>query len=195
MNLEDIEGEAGSVFSQTRLDSCEVPNFHTLTLRLLGRAPEIVPISAVPGDACLAVVNGESRIFLRKGLSKSRARFAVAHELAHFVLGIDSTDRDNEDACDALAACLVVPRRAFRLALGENMKWRELAEKFHASESCVALRYGEVTDVPLALIAPSRVRVRGAEFVWPANFAPRRGIKRSRLEDDRRRTVVRAVDV
>src|SRR5690606_30327780 len=106
----------------------------------------------------LAVVEGERRIYVRRGLSAARQRFAVAHELAHWALGLLSGS-EAEARCDALAACLVAPRRAFQRALRDTDCYGELAELFGSTESCVALRLGEVTGEPVALVTPSSVRV------------------------------------
>ncbi len=171
-----------------------------LAKRLLGdSAVQYVPDCALPGDAAFARVNGAPRIFVREGLPQSRLRFAVAHELAHWALGIGSETLVNESVCDALAAALVAPRDAFRFAvLNEGASFRALGEKFGASESCMALRIGEVFRAPLALVTPKVVRTRGDGFHWPDDSeiraiakVPKPGLRRVAIGDDVRRVVLR----
>lgn len=175
MDLASLEGEARSVYVSAGFALDAPCSMASLAKAVLGRPVEVVHARALPGDACLATVNSEKRIFLRRGLSKERARFAVAHELAHLALGLDSSTLENEDTCSTMAACLVVPRRAFQVVLAETVLFRELAARFTTSESCVALRYGEVTGTPLALVTPQRVRVRGEEWCWPEEVRLRSG--------------------
>lgn len=201
MTLEDIEGEAGVLYRSTGFELDEPAPMLELARRALGRGCVLqVHARAIPGDACLATVGGERRLYLRRGLSPERARWAIAHELGHWALGVDSSSRENEDNCDALAAALVAPRAAFRAALREcGDRYHKLAVWFQTTESCAALRLGEVTGDPLALIAPARVRVRGSEFVWPGEAELRQlaakprvpGVRKARLRDDQRRVAMR----
>jgi hypothetical protein len=171
-----------------------------LAKRLLGEtAVRLVSPDALPGDAALARVDGETRIYLRTGLSQTRLRFAVAHELAHWALDIGSASLDGEQLCDALAAALVAPRPAFHGALRDvGERYPVLADRFGTSESCIVLRWGEVTGTPTALVTPSSVRVRGGAFDWPDEdgiralaMAPRgAGIRRAVLGDDQQRVAL-----
>lgn len=192
MTLDDIEGEAALMVG----DGSEAPKVVALARRVLGGPGTVLTVHAraLPGDACLATVHGQRRIYLRSGLEPRRLRWAVAHELGHLALELDSSTRENEDACNAFAAALLAPRRAFQRALAETgVSYTKLARWFATTESCVALRFGEVTDVPLMLVAPQRIRVRGAEFVWPAAGSTRLpGVRRATLRDDHRRVALRA---
>jgi hypothetical protein len=195
--FESIEGEAGLMLKRSGDGDSEAPRVLDLARRVLGDSGALVTVHAraLPGDACLVVVRGQRRIYLRRGLDPARQRWAVAHELGHVALGLDSSSRANEDACDAFAAALLLPRRAFQSALRQTgLSYTKLARWFVTTESCAALRLGEVTDVPLALVAPSRTRVRGAEFGWPAELTSGRiqGVRRATLRDDRRRVALRA---
>ena len=153
-----------------------------------------VPVRAIPSEGALARVHGDWKIYLRKGLSHEETRFVLGHELAHWALGLDSSSQENEDTCDSLAAALVAPRNAFARALRETgrLSYTRLARWFVTTESCAALRFGEVTDTPLALVAPGRTRIRGAEFEWPGGWSGP-GIKRAKLKDDARRIAVRGI--
>lgn len=200
-DLADLEGTAAALYRQAGYDDGEPAPVIALATRLLGPGcVQRVHAGALPGDAALVTVHGERRIYVRKGLAPARLRFAVAHELAHWALGDCSTGVDLEARCDALAACLVAPRRAFLHALRETDRYHLLAERFATTESCVALRLGEVTGEPLALVAPLSVRVRGEAYVWPGErelralaAKPRTpGIRKAKLRDDRRRVALRA---
>lgn len=98
---------------------------------------------------------------------------------------------------DALAAALLAPRQQFLRALGEDgYRLPILARRFETTESCVALRAGEVTGEPMALVAPRSVRVRGAEWTWPTERELRRGslpgVRKVSLRTERPRFVLRA---
>lgn len=204
MSMDDllvIEGSAAALLRTAGYGDDEAVPMLPLAKRALGAGNvRVVPARALPRDAVLATVDGARQLFLRSGADPIRLRFAAGHELGHWALGVDSSCQANEDLCDAFAACLVAPRRAFQLALREvGTRYTELAGHFTATESLVALRYGEVTGTPLALVAPARVRVRGDEFTWPgesglrelakASRAP--GLKKATLRDDKRRVALR----
>lgn len=175
------------------LDDSEAPEMLGLARKLLGASSVIsLPSRALPGPAALVSVRGQRRIYLRKGLNPKVLRWALAHELAHWALRIDSSTIENEDACDALAACLVAPRSAYLRALRSiGQSYTKLASAFATSESCAALRLGEVTGTSLVLVTTKRVRYRGAEFGWPQEIRDRiPGMRRTTLQDDRSRIVL-----
>jgi hypothetical protein len=204
MSMDDlsvIEGSADSLLRGAGYETDAIVPMMALAKRALGASNvRVVPARSLPRDAVLAMVDGARQLFLRSGADPIRLRFAAGHELGHWALGVDSSCQANEDLCDAFAACLVAPRRAFQLALRDvGDRYHQLADHFLATESLVALRYGEVTGTPLALVAPLRVRVRGDEFTWPeetklrvlarALRAP--GLRKATLRDDRRRVAMR----
>ncbi len=188
-SLPEIEGEVRWVFDHLGIDDEAPPPILEVAKKLTGTPVLTVPFRVLHGDGQLAKVNGEARIYVRSGLTPKRLRWAVAHELGHHILKLDSSTLENEDAVNAFAAALLVPRRAFQLALretGPKLSYTKLARWFATTESCAALRFGEVVDVPLALFAPTRTRMRGPEFGWDSSMhGP--GIKRARLSDDSRR--------
>lgn len=128
------------------------------------------------------------------------AAFAVGHELGHWLLTRHGyCGNDDEAAADYLGAALLAPRRAFlraRRALGHDLP--ALANAFSMTETGVALRLGEALHVPLAVVSPAHVRVRGPEaWVWPNEATVRRwarvaepGLRKVRLTDDPRRVVL-----
>jgi hypothetical protein len=195
---ENVEGRASVLYERAGLDDGEQARSSLLTERLLGRGTvRLVHAAALPGVAALARVGPEWRIYVRASAPPQLRDFAILHELGHWSLGVDAT----EEHCDALAAALLLPRRAYLRAARElGPDWPALAECFGCSESAVSLRWGEVVGEPLALVAPSRVRVRGPAFSWPAEErafralarAPRPGLVAARLHDDQRRVVLSA---
>lgn len=192
-----MEREAERLYGEVGLSLDEVGSPAILARRLLGPAAlRIAHASSFSGDAALVRVGSEWRIYLRSRLPVHRERFVIAHELAHWALGAEAT----EDECDALAAALVAPRRAFlRLLVVHGEKYADLARETGSTESYAALRSGEVMGEPVALITPSRIRVRGPDWGWPPEPELRRvagtggpGLRRVELRDAPRSVVLRA---
>lgn len=195
---EEIEGVALALYKQAGLDPDLPAHPVELAERLLGvDCVRMVHASALPGTAALARVSGYWRIYVRSRAPAARQAFAVLHELGHYALGPGAS----EEACDALAGALLLPRPAFKYAAGDlGADWTALADRFDCTESAAALRWGEVTGEPLALVAPLKVRVRGLPWGWPSDDGeirrlasePRPGLARARLRDDPRRVIVTA---
>jgi hypothetical protein len=198
---EDLEGEAEAAYRAAGLDIADSVEPIWLARQLLG-GDAVVGVHSLmqPGGGCLVRVHGKPRIYFRSRLPQQRRDFVIAHELAHHLLGERAGDEhETETACDALGAMLIAPRRAFQEALrwyGE--RFPALAEHFASTESLVALRFGEVTRVPLALVAPRSVRVRGERCEWP-NEATLRSkslqlkptLRKATLRDDPKRFALR----
>lgn len=146
------------------------------------------------------VANGRRRIAIRRGISIEYAAFYVGHELGHAMLEEASyRDDDVEQQCDLFAAALMAPRPAMlRLHREFGYNLEAIAGEVGSTETWAALRLGEVLHVPLAAIAPQRIRVRGPEeWVWPDEMTLRAwarrtppGLAKTRLTDDPRRVVL-----
>jgi hypothetical protein len=194
MKYGDIERLAADLIGRSRLDGTAPISPLTLAEKLLGPgAIRRVPPRCLPAGAALVRVHGDWRIYLASDLPPKPLRFAVCHELAHWALGDAATGSELERLCDALAAALLAPREAFlRVLRDTGPRLPALARRFETTETCVALRLGETTGAPLALVAPSVVRVRGAGFAWPsereiralAQRARLPGLRKARLRDD-----------
>ena len=195
-----IEGTVEQLYGEAGLDYRVGASPVKLARELLGVGSVVtVHASALPGDAELVLLQGKPRIYVRSLLSAQRRNFAVLHELAEWQLQReDYRGEDREDVADALAAALLAPRQRFLSVLRENgTRFPLLAQRFVSTESLVALRLGEATGEPIALIA-NRVRVRGQEWVWPCECELRRaasgraplGIRKARLKDARGRVVL-----
>lgn len=147
----------------------------------------------------LAQHSGRWFIGIRRSLPDAYREHTIGHELAHWWARTNGAV-DSEEQADYVGAALLMPRAAFfeRIrAVGYD--FTELASAFAATETAVALRLGELEREPLAVVAPSSVRVRGSEeWVWPDGDTVRRWarngrpeLSKTRLQDDRRRVVLR----
>lgn len=205
MHAEDIEGTAEAMYRAAGLDPREGASPLALAHGLLGPGSvRSVHAASLPGDGVLVWERGKAQIQLRAKLSPQRRRWAICHELAEWCLRLARYEGDDsEQLSNALAAALLAPRQLFlRVVREEGRCLPTLARRFVTTESCAALRIGETTEQPLALVAPSRpVRLRGAEFVWPSEEQIRAmaagrpllpGLARTRLRDDPRRVVISA---
>jgi hypothetical protein len=151
-------------------------------------------------DAYCATIGGKPTVCVKPGLSPQRAHFLICHEIAELHLGrIGYRESDVELVADQLAAAILIPRGAYRAALqARGEAWGTIALDFYATETCAALRHGEVTGTPVAVVAPTLVRVRGGAWTWPSTDheirrlarRPGPGLRACRLTDDRRRVVL-----
>ena len=160
----DTLAETAALYLRADCDLSNPPGPTQLARRLLG--PQAVQEHA--GIRAPAVyVRALGVIWVRPGLSAVRRCFGVAHELAEWHLSAYAGE-DREDVCDTLAASLIAPAPAFRAVLHDvGRSLPDLARAFVTTQSIVALRLGEVTGSPLALVTPRRVIVRGDAWCWP----------------------------
>lgn len=197
----ELEGIAEAAYRAVGQDP-ESPHVLRLVRADLGpnairRGPR--PIS---GPAALVRIYDDWYIYLARSLPPRYALFATAHEYSHLLLHRHGYQGDDEERlADCLAAALIAPRAAFlraRRAFGDALP--ELANAFGTTETGAALRLGEVVRMPLAVVAPATVRVRGPEsFAWPNESTLRRwarqpgpGLRKVRLTDDTRRVMLDA---
>jgi hypothetical protein len=145
-------------------------------------------------------LDGTRNILVRKGMAPTAFAFTIAHEVAEwhvlrrgYVLPLEA----KELRCDSIAAALIAPWTPFhQMATKLGPDFAELAYQFSISETCSALRYGEVVGSPLAAISPKAVRVRGVPWGWPhseyamrllaADSHPYPGLRKTVLADTRR---------
>lgn len=203
MQLADCEGLAARIYQEARAEPDDPPGPVALAQRWLGRAALVrVPRGVLPGAAASRLVHGQRRIMVRQGLAPGCLTWAVAHELAELALLEEGYfGRDIEQLADTIAACLIAPRAAVRqiaAGLEPEEQMVALAEAFRVTDTCAALRIGEVFGTPIVVVA-SKVRARGDAFGWPAEHELRRlgrakalpvGVRRLRCRDDRRRAVL-----
>lgn len=195
----DAEGTARWIYETAGADEREPGNPVALA-KALGVDVQGAPRSGLWGDATLTKVGGRSVIWTAPRVPPVRLRFAVAHELAEWAMRHRGND-DVEALCDATAAALLAPALVFREALasfGDDLP--ALARVFRVTETCAALRIGETTAEPVALVSPALVRVRGDDWSWPCAEEIRRlsrsktdpgALRLVRLTDDSRRVFLR----
>lgn len=201
LDLPDIEAIAAELYELARADMGDPPGAVALARTLFGAdGIQRVDWRIIHGPAVLVRIDGQPRIYVGRGLTAAELAFSVSHELGHWMcdrLGCGD-DPDLEQICDATGAAIVLPRRAFRAALGVLGNLDALARAFVTTESCAALRMGETTGRPLCLLAPTRVRIRGDAYGWPTSEPELRrlakvrrpGLRKARLGDDPRRTLI-----
>ena len=143
------------------------------------------------------VSNGRPFYGIASWLRGAAFQFTVAHEHAHYLFDLDGFRPPQiELCCDYVAAALMLRRRPFvTAAMNHGRDFPMLAGVFETTQTMVALRIGEVFDVPVAVVA-KRVRARGPAR-WPDERELREvarrgapGIARVRLTDDRRRVAL-----
>lgn len=196
----DAEGTASWIYERAQADEANPPDPLRLAKRL-GIGVEVAPRRGLWGDATLTLVRGKPVLWTTRGTPVVRLRFAVAHELAEWAHR-ERQEETIEDLCNATAAAIIAPRRLFLEALGAiGDDLPALARVFRTTESCVALRLGETTAQPVALVSPALVRLRGDEWGWPATDEIRRlarakavpaALRIVRLRDDPRRSLLRS---
>lgn len=128
-------------------------------------------------------------------------RGALAHELAHVAMHRCGLPFPHDERfAAAVAVRLLVPAGAYRRALRAGLDRAALAAAFRVRETCAALRLGEVTSEPVAIVTPTHVHARG-EWDWPAADVLRRMVRHRAawlrvepLGDDRRRVCVRPAE-
>ena len=200
----DVDCEARWVYGRAGFELDEVPAATKLARRLGVALRRVEGHLVRGGNACTITLHGVRTICLRRRLTREAARFAICHELAELRLAeLRYEEPDVEERADELGAALACPRDAFRQAVREHgrLAFEQLALDFTIDETCAALRVGEAVGVPLAVVAPRRVRVRGDACAWPDEHTLRRvaktggpGVARAVLRDDPRRVVLVAED-
>lgn len=201
-----VEGEARYILGELgEHDPTRPPTARATARRLLG-GEAVVKIRGLVGSAAELARDGDRRVVVvRAGLPPERERWCIFHELGEWRLEqMGYREEDIEQVADAIAAACVLPRESFLTALREyGRRFHRVARTFVTSETAAALRLGEVTGEPVAVVAPATVRVRGDEFAWPSESTLRdlarakrlpRGlaVKRVALKDDARRRVLLA---
>ena len=196
-----VEGLAVAFYRRLGFDPSEPTSTVRLARTWLG-AEAVTRGRNMIALAATYVMHGQRRIVVRTSVAEDRRAFLIGHELAHGILAEENyTEDDEEEVADSLGAALLAPPPSVRAAIrvwGEDTR-SELAKHVRATETWAALRIGEVTHEPIAVVAP-RVRVRGPEsWVWPDEGTirawarrPPKGLAKARLRDDPRRVLLTA---
>lgn len=160
----DPDGVATNLLRRARLDLGEV-----LPLRAVASALGFVLVVVRSKSVCGAAPAG---IVVYDGTIRT-----LAHELAHHACVYAGLPPPHDERfVAAVGACLTVPAAAFRRALRRDSATPGLALAFAVRETCVALRIGEVTGAPIAIVTPTRIYARG-DWEWPAEDVLRRMVR------------------
>ena len=197
--MQGAEEIAHGIYQEAGCDPAEPPGPVALALALG------IAVTATPGARGARWCGRRGEILVSPRLSGPALAWSVGHELGERALAAAGYgEPDREQVADAVAAALVAPRPAFRSALAAFGATPDalssLAHAFGITQSIAALRIGEVTGRPLALVTPRRVHVRGDAYVWPCEKTVRRvaaghdpaPVARWPLSDARRRTLLLA---
>lgn len=162
---------------------------------------EVFAVRNMVSEESVATFQGRELLGYRASLPRPYANHKLAHGLGHIGmrrLGV----ADSEEGADYIAAATLMPSAAFRDCLGEfGPDMTRIASAFCVTETSAALRLGEVNDVPIAVVTPAIVRVRGPEeWEWGPEGVVRHlsktggpGLIKARLRDDRKRVMLRAL--
>ena len=167
----DFDAEAEALLSSQGLDPYRPQNPELLACCVLGARN----VLSVPGLRVPARLRDGVLELNPRSLPRSR-RWLCAHELAERHLErLRFASEWVEHAADRLAGAFIAPRPALQLALrAHGRHLPTLAAVFQTTQSVMALRLGEVTGSPLALVTPRKVHVRGEEWAWGSERAVRR---------------------
>lgn len=121
--------------------------------------------------------NGKHIITVNSLETDERQRFTICHEIAHIVLGLDSSHEEvpswsyakrhpNEIACDTFAAELLMPYRQWlSLAPKEEPSLdiiQHMADTFGTSFPAAASRFASLSELPCAFVTMERGAVKYA---------------------------------
>ena len=118
--------------------------------------------------------NGKHIITVNSLETEERQRFTICHEIAHIVLGLESSHEEvpswsyakrhpNEIACDTFAAELLMPYKQWLSIAPSEEPSLELIQKmaqfFGASFPAAASRFASLSDMPCAFVTMERGQV------------------------------------
>jgi hypothetical protein len=163
--MHDAESIANNLLRHARLDIGEPVDpriiAHRLGLELEPRAPR----------GCHEVIENGVIYY-----DPSRGLGPILHGLGHYAVQLMGAEIRDERLAISVTARLKVPMPAFKRAIRAGLGRHSLAQQFGVKETCVALRYGEATGEPIAIITPSRIYAAG-EWPWPAEDVLRRMVR------------------
>jgi Zn-dependent peptidase ImmA (M78 family) len=121
--------------------------------------------------------NGKHIITVNSLEAEERQRFTICHEIAHIVLGLESSHEEvpswsyakrhpNEIACDTFASELLMPYRQWLSAVPKDEPSVEIiqhmAELFRTSFPAAASKFATLSNIPCAFVTMERGSVRYA---------------------------------
>ncbi len=161
----DLEGTAQEILKAGGEDGSRFVPISTLAKQIFDDPACIRYVIRLPRLAMLTWEHGRPVILARRGAPIRSLTHAIAHELAHWALP-SATESD----CNWIGAALIAPLVLFnRDRFDVRTELVSAAKRYCTTESLIALRVGEVWQVPLVLITRDGVRVRGpSDFQWPS---------------------------
>jgi len=187
LDIQALESDVEKIYRLARSRKRDAWPPSRLAVTILGPTA----IALVPGQLQLGRLVG-SQIRVRAGLPAAITQWVIGHELAHFVRGPSCAGPDEETACDYIAAAVQMRWHVFAARLREvGHDYRQLALDFGTTETSAALRIGEVTGRPIAVVLPARVYARGELASMPDDrvrtlaAAPWPGVRKVRITDAR----------
>jgi hypothetical protein len=167
---EFVERAAEELYREAGLDPWRADGAAEVAAGILGPdCIRFVPGDALPGRAELARLKGRWRIFLHHRLSAEDMHHAIGHELGHLWVKRNLPNHpEEEELADRIGAALCAPHGPYMKA-HRTYGWRprKLGKLFVLRPHAAALRLGECTGSPVALVSPKRIRVRGNPWPWP----------------------------
>jgi len=192
MQMGDLEALADGFLRRSGLTGLQPPS---RIAKACGVVVEAVANQRAEGT--LGRLRSQWVIGVRASLPYARRQHRVGHEIGHILLveaGVP-TGPYTEAWCDFIGGALVLPRDQVR-AVAALGALSEAAERIRTTETLVALRIGEVTGEPVAVVTPHTVYARG-DVEWPDKGTLRRwsrsgrvGLRKWRLRDDPKRVVM-----
>jgi hypothetical protein len=181
--MTDADAITNALLQRARLDIGERVDpriiLHRLGLELEPRVPR----------GCHELIEGNKVYY---DPTSPRLISDLFHALGHRAVTYAGVEIQDERLVIAVAARLTVPTLAFRRGLRHGLGRHSLAQEFGVNETCAALRYGEVTGEPVAVVTPRWIYAAG-EWPWPAASVLRRmvrerhkSIRTERMRDPRR---------
>lgn len=121
--------------------------------------------------------NGKHIITVNSLETEERQRFTICHEIAHIVLGLESSHEEvpswsyakrhpNEIACDTFASELLMPYRQWLSAVPKDEPSVEVIQRmaglFRTSFPAAASKFATLSNIPCAFVTMERGSVRYA---------------------------------
>lgn len=189
--MRELDERVEQLYSLARAGKCDVWRPSRVACAIFG--PHAIAL--VPHQAQLGRLVGR-RIYVRAGLPTQIEEWIIGHELGHYALSL--TGREGLEAeCDYIGAAIQMRRSIFAARMREvRHDFRTLAIDFATTQTSAAMRVGEISNRPIAVLTPTRVYTRGelagmaAEHVRRLSAAP--DVRKTELTDAPHRTALDA---
>lgn len=192
----DADADVSSLYQQHRINPQSPPSAEGLAWRL-ARAT-VVRVVALK---TATFVHAKNEIWVPADRDEYAREWAIAHELGEWhaeQLRLPAAHRERYAQAFA-AAAIAPPPLVWEAVSCVGWSLSQLARTLGLTQSVAALRVGEVTGSPVALVTPRAIHTRGRGFSWPESSIVRRwaregrdGLVREPITDDNGRAVLRS---